>query len=1485
MGRWCMVFLLAFVLGAVHGLNAQGALSLPYYHDFEGDSVGVWSPLPEGWMRVNNTTDPGVAGPYVVRDFAGARSGSRSLCFHLPASATHSGYACAALPPLDTAHALRRVRIDFWAMGDTGDARLYVLLLPDSLPSADVVVVDSFSLSPYYRQYTAGFADDTGTGLRVAFGVRFGPGPVRCFLDDLAVTERPACPAPSGLAATLVDGHSALLSWRGCNGGAPRYEVAWGRGPSFAADSAAGDTVVRDTSVVLSGLEGFTTYRWAVRALCGADTGAWSDTQLFRTPRDCGRGFLNHVDTLGNGDAGYFPLPFGTGLLSDTAFSHHIIPSGALDSLGVSADNRLGGIALHCGDTGGIIHNAVVYLAETDLDAFGPSPSATGAWRQGLPVYRGDIVCRPNQWVEIPFDTAFPFAGGRNLRITLSRHGLPSAPVAFRHSSVPYALSCQGGGAGDTLAADTAACRAALPDFVLDFCAALPRCTAPSDVALRCLTHDSMAFAWHGEAEGYETVLGPAGFDPDTTAGGMHFFTTEGHVAFGGLTANTVYDFYVRSLCDEGDTEGWTPLQNLTTACTPVPLPFAEGFEDYGIGPAITLDPCWKKGTNLATAYPFPYPSNAISGSRSLYFYATRTTTATTYSYVALPLLAGAVDSLQMSFKVRRYGSTSASATTRLVVGLMTNPCDIATFAPVDTVDMREDAPLSVRSVEVSFAGHASSGRYIALYDESPTPIPGVSTLYSYAYVDDILVDYIPHCPTPTGIVTADSGITATTAQVAWDTLGGNTEGYEVEYGPEGFAHGMGIRVRTPAGGTILTGLAPGTSYDLYVRIVCSPTDTGDWSPASRFTTAQIPDTVPLFYDFEDSTQWASWQSVSNATAAWYCGTAPYSGTGHALFISADQGYSIDTSLQGAVNACAYRDIDFGTVPHRYNLSFNINVGGSAGLPADSAGLEHDGVAVMLVGSTARVQPAGFPHTTPWGGVDDLSLTIVRNTGGWQHISLPIDSLTGVWRLVFCWFSQPDSLSPFSGQAPAIDSIGIDYYIPCPPPVVDRVGSTHECIDLGWMGQADTYDVAITTGEWSTSIEPVATLSDTLGYRFCGLAPSTAYTVGVRQHCTEADTSVWTTVTVATNSLHCTPVASLSVSDITLHSVTVDWECTGMERLWDVHIWTLEGDDTLHRTGTHPVALDGLESGIRYSCTVRPLCGSTLQEGDWCDTVSFVTSDCPTVTGIMAEDVTTNRVTLSWNASPLVLGWMIEYGNAGFSQGTGTMARATTNSLVINGLECASEYDFYVMAQCDTDLSSLNWGFVSATTAACPEGCNTPTGITTTIYHNNVMVEWTPSEGNNSYEVEYGVRGFQHGTGTILLTNEPFTSINGLQAGIQYDLYVRAVCSAGSHSEWTPVHTFTTGTESITNACEASCTIYPNPASDCATIRMDGTSVIVRIDVMDISGRILQSVTPPCSNNAAVTLDLAGMNKGTCFVRIITDTHSIVKRLVILPQF
>jgi hypothetical protein len=53
---------------------------------------------------------------------------------------------------------------------------------------------------------------------------------------------------------------------------------------------------------------------------------------------------------------------------------------------------------------------------------------------------------------------------------------------------------------------------------------------------------------------------------------------------------------------------------------------------------------------------------------------------------------------------------------------------------------------------------------------------------------------------------------------------------------------------------------------------------------------------------------------------------------------------------------------------------------------------------------------------------------------------------------------------------------------------------------------------------------------------------------------------------------------------------------------------------------------------------------------------------------------------------------------------------------------------------------------------------------------------------------------------------------------------------------------------------------------------------------MDMNGRTLQSTIPPNGGSTTVALNLAGINAGTCFVRIVTHNASIVRRLVIVPS-
>jgi hypothetical protein len=92
-------------------------------------------------------------------------------------------------------------------------------------------------------------------------------------------------------------------------------------------------------------------------------------------------------------------------------------------------------------------------------------------------------------------------------------------------------------------------------------------------------------------------------------------------------------------------------------------------------------------------------------------------------------------------------------------------------------------------------------------------------------------------CETVQQVGTAAVG--ATTATIVWQTAEGQ-ERWLLNYGPQGFLQGEGIEleVAAPLGdGVQLTGLSPRTTYDLYVRALCTEDVQSDWSPVFTFTT------------------------------------------------------------------------------------------------------------------------------------------------------------------------------------------------------------------------------------------------------------------------------------------------------------------------------------------------------------------------------------------------------------------------------------------------------------------------------------------------------------------------------------------------------------------------------------------------------------------------------------------------------------------------
>lgn len=74
----------------------------------------------------------------------------------------------------------------------------------------------------------------------------------------------------------------------------------------------------------------------------------------------------------------------------------------------------------------------------------------------------------------------------------------------------------------------------------------------------------------------------------------------------------------------------------------------------------------------------------------------------------------------------------------------------------------------------------------------------------------------------------------------------------------------------------------------------------------------------------------------------------------------------------------------------------------------------------------------------------------------------------------------------------------------------------------------------------------------------------------------------------------------------------------------------------------------------------------------------------------------------------------------------------------------------------------------------------------------SAKVSWTENGTATSWEIEWGLKGFAHGSGnTIPASSKPYT-LGGLSVNTEYDFYVRADCGGGNYSDWTGPKSFTT---------------------------------------------------------------------------------------------
>ena len=185
--------------------------------------------------------------------------------------------------------------------------------------------------------------------------------------------------------------------------------------------------------------------------------------------------------------------------------------------------------------------------------------------------------------------------------------------------------------------------------------------------------------------------------------------------------------------------------------------------------------------------------------------------------------------------------------------------------------------------------------------------------------------------------------------------------------------------------------------------------------------------------------------------------------------------------------------------------------------------------------------------------------------------------------------------------------------------------------------------------------------------------------------------------------------------------------------------------------------------------------------------LTFTPISCLTTYGVnLPTNTATTSITLNWDASlSNPANYEVEYGVAGFTQGTGTTVSPTTNAVNLTGLTAETVYDYYIRSNCGATQSI--WTTVNKFTTAklCPELAG--------FDNANQLVGWTTSGNTGAYGVGTTAANAQGGVGqywifnnsiTVATNNWLYSPAFSLQAGEQVTVsfYERNATANGARS-------------------------------------------------------------------------------------------------------
>jgi len=367
----------------------------------------------------------------------------------------------------------------------------------------------------------------------------------------------------------------------------------------------------------------------------------------------------------------------------------------------------------------------------------------------------------------------------------------------------------------------------------------VPSCPQPQAISSFGITSDSASLTWASFASDsiWMVYLTPAGITPDSS----HLTIVNNDTVFlSGLNSSSFYDVYVGSICSINDSSYLTGPYRFSTLCSTAIAPYSQDF-NYG-----TLPLCWTQSVVSGDGWQFTGTPgyDAANNGQSPGTYAWIDFSGTDQGTV-MELVEVDISSLtapQIEFDYFCYNTTNPTPANILNVEAF-DGTNWVLISSIQTNTFPNWNPYNF-----SLIGFDSLGLIkVRLRGESGG---ATDDFYNDILVDNLFIRQAPTCPRPLVSSFGIGNLNSNSTEISW-VAGGNELLWSIEWDTSGFTLGTGNYDTTSNFLNYpISGLSSTSSYDFYVRAICSPGDSSYWTGPFSFTTPCSALSLPQFEDF-----------------------------------------------------------------------------------------------------------------------------------------------------------------------------------------------------------------------------------------------------------------------------------------------------------------------------------------------------------------------------------------------------------------------------------------------------------------------------------------------------------------------------------------------------------------------------------------------------------------------------------------------------------